>query len=151
MFLSHFLIMKTSMWGVPNKSWGYPESFSMLFWDFPWNKPSSELGVPLFLWNPPVWGFSSMTLYQMLFTDRHPELTAVEVLEGWSWDPTEPGSLQEESERPSQPGGWTENGRTDVPDRSTTDKQAVQNRSRVTPPDQPGHSSWMVQGGAPES
>ena len=39
--------------------------------------------------------FSNMTLYQMLHRvgDRHPELTAVEVLEGWTWDPTEPGSL----------------------------------------------------------
>lgn len=37
-----------------------------------------------------------MTMYQELFFDRHCGLTAVEVLEGWSWSPTNVGSIKEE-------------------------------------------------------
>ena len=36
------------------KSWGYPQSPSILDWDFPWNKPSSYWGgVAPWLWTPP--------------------------------------------------------------------------------------------------
>ena len=34
-------------------NWGYLCSSSILDWDFPWNKPSSELGVPPWLWKSP--------------------------------------------------------------------------------------------------
>ena len=31
---------------VVSKKWRYPQSSSILDWDFPWNKPSSDQGVP---------------------------------------------------------------------------------------------------------
>ena len=50
----HFRILEFSQfsslwkWRFP-KSWRYPQSSSILDWDFPWNKPSSVLGgTPIF-------------------------------------------------------------------------------------------------------
>ena len=42
----------TTIWLFPVHG-GYPQSSSISRWDFPSQKPSSELGVPPWPWNPP--------------------------------------------------------------------------------------------------
>ena len=53
------------------------------FWsDFPWNKPSSELGVP-HLWKPPIWCWSSPTISQPLPATK-PHFSPGEFPSSWS-------------------------------------------------------------------
>ena len=49
----HKMVVLRFFFGKLSIKWSYPPASSILDWDFPWNKPSSELGVPPWLWKPP--------------------------------------------------------------------------------------------------
>ena len=60
LFLDTWRVSKTNIWSFPKIG---VQSSSIYRSDFRWNKPSSELGVPPWLWNPP---YESIWYYKHL-------------------------------------------------------------------------------------